>query len=72
MVQFVAAPLACYVAALDSTEEYLHFLKEKKEAAGIKNHPTNHSFPACHAIPDAIYQGGLPTRPGFDKDSLGR
>ena len=53
------------------TEEYLHFLKEKKEAAGIKSHPPSHSFPACHAIPDAIYQGGLPSRPGFDKDRLG-
>ena len=48
------------------TEEYLKYLKAQKEAAGIESNPKNLSFPACSAIPDAIYRG-LPSGPGYDK-----
>ena len=50
------------------TEEYLQHLKEQKEAAGIRNEPTDHTFPACNAIPDAIYEGGLPGLPALTTD----
>ena len=46
------------------TEEYLKYLKAQKEAAGIESNPKNHSFPACNAIPGAIYRGP-PSGPGY-------
>ena len=52
------------------TEEYSQYLREQKEAAGIRNNPSNHSFPACNAIPDGIYRG-LPSVPGFVKHKVG-
>ena len=39
------------------TEEYLQYLKERKESVGIVSDPHTPSFPVCNAIPGGIYFG---------------
>ena len=53
------------------TQEYRQYLKEQKKSSGIENDPANHSFPACNAIPDGIYQG-VPSLPGYVKSQKSR
>lgn len=50
------------------TDEYLQHLKEQKEAAGIVTAATDHTFPACNAVPDGIYEGGHLGAPALTTD----